>query len=122
MRLTYLKNGQSLVLDASRCRGCGQCVDVCPHAVFTLRDGKSVIMDREACMECGACARNCANQALSVKTGVGCAAAIIGGMLRGASPTCGGATTASCCGATAVTEPPACGCGSRGQGPGASCN
>jgi len=45
--------------------------------------------DRDACMECGACARNCPTGALSVKAGVGCAAAIIVGALRGTEPTCG---------------------------------
>jgi hypothetical protein len=39
-------------------------------------------------MECGACARNCSCRAISVKAGVGCAAAIIGGMLRGTKGTC----------------------------------
>jgi hypothetical protein len=40
-------------------------------------------------MECGACARNCASGAIAVKAGVGCAAAIIGGMLRGTEASCG---------------------------------
>jgi NAD-dependent dihydropyrimidine dehydrogenase PreA subunit len=102
MRLTYLRNGESLAVDETRCRGCRQCIDVCPHAVFAMEAGKSVIRDRESCMECGACARNCASGAITVKAGVGCAAAIIGGMLRGTEPTCGGQ---------------GCGCGS-----GASCN
>jgi ferredoxin len=104
MKLTYLKNGESLALDASKCRGCRQCMDVCPHAVFSMVAGKSMIHDRQSCMECGACARNCASGAITVKAGVGCAAAIIGGMLRGSSPTCGG-------------QGSSCGCGS-----GPSCN
>jgi NAD-dependent dihydropyrimidine dehydrogenase PreA subunit len=89
MRMTYLKNGETLVLDPELCRGCGRCVEVCPHAVFALEGGKSSVVDRAACMECGACARNCPHAALSVKAGVGCAAAIIGGILRGKDPTCG---------------------------------
>ncbi len=97
MRLSYLRNGESLTLDPDRCRGCGQCVEVCPHAVFALDGGRSAIIDRGACMECGACARNCSHGAIRVRAGVGCAAAIIGGILRGAEPTCGGAG-AACCG------------------------
>jgi NAD-dependent dihydropyrimidine dehydrogenase PreA subunit len=89
MNLRYLKNGETLVLDPARCTGCRECVEVCPHAVFAMTDGKATILDRGACMECGACARNCAAGAIGVKVGVGCAAAIIGGMLRGTAPTCG---------------------------------
>ena len=57
MKLSYLKNGETLVLDQGRCSGCRQCIEVCPHAVFAMDGGKSQIVDRGACMECGACAR-----------------------------------------------------------------
>jgi NAD-dependent dihydropyrimidine dehydrogenase PreA subunit len=99
MKLSYLKNCETLVLEAARCNGCRECVEVCPHAVFEMSGGKSRITDREACMECGACARNCAPGAITVKGGVGCAAAIIGGMLRGTEPSCGcGSSAAPRCG------------------------
>lgn len=88
MELTYLKNGDTLSLNVSLCTGCGACVDVCPHAVLGLASGKAVIAERERCMECGACARNCPAGALSVTAGVGCAAAIIAGKLRGTGPSC----------------------------------
>jgi ferredoxin len=89
MKLSYLKNGETLVLDEGKCAGCRQCIEVCPHAVFAMSGGTSHVVDRAACMECGACARNCASGAITVKAGVGCAAAIIGGMLRGSEPSCG---------------------------------
>jgi NAD-dependent dihydropyrimidine dehydrogenase PreA subunit len=89
MKLRYLKNGETLALDPGRCNGCRECIEVCPHAVFAMNGGKALILDRGACMECGACARNCASAAITVKAGVGCAAAIIGGMLRGTEPACG---------------------------------
>ncbi len=102
MKLSYIRNGESLALDPARCRGCRQCIEVCPHAVFAMADGHSSIKDRGACMECGACARNCMGGAITVKAGVGCAAAIIGGMLRGTAPTCGGSAGSSCgCGGPA---------------------
>ncbi|MGA2640602.1 MAG: mercury methylation ferredoxin HgcB [Spirochaetia bacterium] len=94
MKMSYLKNGETLVLYPGKCNGCRECIEVCPHAVFTMSGGKAQILDRGACMECGACARNCASGALTVKAGVGCAAAIIGGMLRGTEPTCGSCGTA----------------------------
>lgn len=100
MRFAYPKNGETLALDVAACIGCGACVDVCPHAVFTVEAGKAEIASRSACMECGACARNCPARALSVEAGVGCAGAIIIGKLRGTAPTCGGdgCGGSGCCG------------------------
>lgn len=87
--LRYLDNVVSLKLDVDRCAGCGMCLEVCPHSVFAVVDGKAAIRDRDACMECGACAGNCPAGAITVKASVGCAAAIIEGMLKGTEPQCG---------------------------------
>jgi NAD-dependent dihydropyrimidine dehydrogenase PreA subunit len=79
--LAYLKDVVTLALDRDKCTGCGMCLEVCPHEVFA-KNGKSVLIrDRDACMECGACSRNCPTGAVTVKSGVGCAAAVINGML-----------------------------------------
>lgn len=94
--LRYLKNVVTLHLDDSKCTGCGRCTEVCPHSVFVLSNGKVTIIDRDACMECGACSRNCAFGALSVTSGVGCAAGIIRGTLRGGPADCC-SNTADCC-------------------------
>ena len=98
--LRYLKNVVTLKMNADKCNGCGMCTDVCPHAVFAIENRKSGIADRDACMECGACARNCAAGAISVNAGVGCAAAVIQGKLKGTEPTCGCGDSGggSCCG------------------------
>jgi len=96
MNAHYLRNGLTLELSREACTGCGACVEVCPHAVFAVEGGKARILDRAACMECGACARNCPVHALRVKAGVGCAAAVIGSMLRGGAPSCG--RDSACCG------------------------
>jgi ferredoxin len=63
-----------------------------------MQNKRAAVTDRDLCMECGACARNCEFGAISVNSGVGCAAAIINGMITGGEPSCdcGGAT--SCCG------------------------
>ena len=97
--LVYVKNVTTLRLDESRCNGCRMCLKVCPHAVFALSGKKVVLQDSDRCMECGACSMNCSEDAISVRAGVGCAAAIINGMITGSEPSCdcsGGA--ASCCG------------------------
>jgi NAD-dependent dihydropyrimidine dehydrogenase PreA subunit len=89
MKMRYLMNGNTLKLDSTLCNGCGECREVCPHGVFDIQAAKAVIVDRESCMECGACMKNCAPGALSVKAGVGCAGAIIRGLVTGTEPTCG---------------------------------
>ena len=95
MSLRYLTNVTTLRLDAGRCIGCGRCLEVCPHAVFTMGSaGRVAITDCDACIECGACARNCPVSALTVKSGVGCAAGIIAGALRGKNACC---SDDSCC-------------------------
>ncbi len=97
-KLRYLSNVVTLELDEAKCNGCAVCVTVCPHAVFAIRDHqagrgqRARIVDRDACMECGACAKNCAPGAISVQSGVGCAAAIIIGALTGHEPSCGCST------------------------------
>ncbi len=86
----YLKDVVTLKLDENKCVGCGMCLVVCPRAVFSLNNGTAEMVNRDACMECGACSRNCSAEALSVQSGVGCAAAVINVML--------GRTNAPCCG------------------------
>ncbi len=105
-RLTYLKDVVTLKLDEAKCTGCGMCLEVCPHAVFRMNSRHVEIRDRDACMECGACSRNCPVGAVSVKSGVGCAAAVINALL--------GRTDQPCCG------PGDCGCSSAGN-TGAAC-
>ena len=73
----------TLQLAVSRCNGCGVGSEVCPHAVFSIVDHRAVLSGPEACMECGACALNCSKGAISVESGVGCAAAMISAALRG---------------------------------------
>jgi ferredoxin len=95
-QLTYLKDVVTLRLDEKKCVGCGMCLQVCPHAVFSLTNGTAEIVNRDACMECGACSRNCPSEALYVQSGVGCAAAMINVMLgRTNSPCCGSIDSAT---------------------------
>ena len=86
--MIYLKNVTTLKLNPERCSGCGICLEVCPHAVLQHDHGKIVIRSRDACMECGACSRNCPTGAISVESGVGCAAAVINAMLGRQSSAC----------------------------------
>lgn len=94
---TYLKNVVTLQLTEEKCNGCSMCVNVCPHNVFELQNGKAKIVNFNYCMECGACALNCEKQAISVKSGVGCAAGIINGIINKSEPSCGCSETGSGC-------------------------
>ncbi len=97
--LVYLKNVVTLELDQEKCNGCRMCTIVCPHAVFAMENKRAVIQNKNLCMECGACEKNCPENAISVRSGVGCAAGIISGILNGTEPNCdcSGPGSSSCC-------------------------
>ena len=108
-KLVYLKDVVTLKLDEARCVGCGLCLEVCPHAVFKMNGRCVCIQDKDACMECGACSRNCPTAAITVQAGVGCAAAVINGMLgRSGTACCCSIDAGSCCSDTSNRQ---CGCG-----------
>ncbi len=94
--LKYLRNVVTIELDPLKCTGCAACTAVCPHAVLAMAGGKATIVNRDACMECGACTLNCPAGAITVKTGVGCAAGVLNGLLQGTEPTCD-CSKKSCC-------------------------
>ena len=108
--LRYLEDVVTLQLDVGICNGCGMCINVCPHGVFSVEHGKAAIADRGACIECGACAINCPVNAIRVQTGAGCAAGLIRAAIGkgdccaspcGVSPAGTGPTGTGCCGAPA---------------------
>jgi NAD-dependent dihydropyrimidine dehydrogenase PreA subunit len=91
----------TLTYNAEECINCGMCIIVCPHAVFAPAERAVQLAHAKACMECGACQLNCPTEAISVDSGVGCAAAMIYAALTGKNePTCGGddgCCESSCC-------------------------
>ena len=101
----------TLEYDATLCVNCGLCSIVCPHGVFAAGERAARLVRAEACMECGACQRNCPSGAISVDSGVGCAAAMIRAALTGKEASCGGESESACCGADAGQDGCGCGCG-----------
>jgi NAD-dependent dihydropyrimidine dehydrogenase PreA subunit len=118
----------TLKYDRELCSNCGMCSTVCPHAVFAAGEDAAELLNAGACMECGACQKNCPTGAITVDSGVGCAAAMIMAALTGQKEACCGprdpcgqeqqATQApSCCGPAEADprepvrqQPPSC-CG-----------
>lgn len=92
MALRHLKNVTTLEYFSDKCCACGRCVEVCPHAVFTIsgKGEKAVLSSRDLCIECGACRRNCPFDAIRVRAGVGCAAGILLSSLKGSRTVCCG--------------------------------
>jgi NAD-dependent dihydropyrimidine dehydrogenase PreA subunit len=102
MKHRYIQGVATLTINPDKCTGCGMCIDVCPHAVFTFNNKKASILNIDNCMECGACSQNCSFGAISVKSGVGCAVAMINGLLTKGDPDlgtcdCGPGSGSSCC-------------------------
>ncbi len=99
-RPKYLEDVVTLNLNQDKCIGCKRCVEVCPHAVFSMNETKAKIADRNACMECGACAQNCPVAAITVQPGVGCATGVMLSYLKGKKTSCGSKgddVSDSCC-------------------------
>lgn len=47
-----------MVVDKSKCIGCGACASVCPVGAIELVDGVAQI-NKDVCVECGTCEVTC---------------------------------------------------------------
>lgn len=56
-------------VDASKCVGCGDCVDICPSDImhFDRKTRKTYNIEPDACWECLNCAKVCGRQAVGVR-------------------------------------------------------
>jgi ferredoxin len=97
---SYKEN--TLLFYPEKCINCRRCTEVCPHGVFEEGNVHVELVNSSRCMECGACALNCPVQAIDVKSGVGCAWAMISAAIRGKDMDSGecncGVDSGSCCG------------------------
>jgi len=51
-------------VDFDKCKGHGECVEVCPASVYELKDGKSYATNITECVECCACVEACPEDAI----------------------------------------------------------
>ena len=59
--------GYTVVVDESRCRGCGRCIQVCPYQAISFRKndhgGWHAVVDEALCKGCGNCIPVCPSNA-----------------------------------------------------------
>ncbi|VBB42670.1 Ferredoxin-3 [uncultured Desulfatiglans sp.] len=53
-------------VDAEKCVGCGECVEVCPVDVYEIIDEKSVPVNEDECLGCESCVEVCEHEAITV--------------------------------------------------------
>jgi NAD-dependent dihydropyrimidine dehydrogenase PreA subunit len=56
--------GCTIKVDYDLCDGSGDCVEVCPTAVYELVDNKSTAPEIDECIECCACVEACPQNAI----------------------------------------------------------
>jgi NAD-dependent dihydropyrimidine dehydrogenase PreA subunit len=58
-----------ILVDNSKCNGCGDCVGVCPSQVLKIRGKKSFAYDIESCcgLSCSQCAQYCPQKAIEIR-------------------------------------------------------
>lgn len=59
--------GWNVIVDADKCSGDGECVDVCPTEVYELKDGKADPVNAEECLGCESCIEVCETNAITIE-------------------------------------------------------
>lgn len=54
------------VVDAEKCEGCADCIDVCPQQSMEMVDGKAIVKPDD-CIDCNACMDACTKGAITIQ-------------------------------------------------------
>lgn len=55
-----------VTVDADKCVGDEECVEVCPVDVYEMQDGKAVPVNGEECLGCESCVEVCEQSAITI--------------------------------------------------------
>jgi|TARA_B100001964_G_C14244082_1_gene606541 NAD-dependent dihydropyrimidine dehydrogenase PreA subunit len=56
--------GVIIEIDYDKCKGAGECVDICPVEVYALENEKGTAPNIDECIECCACVEACPEMAI----------------------------------------------------------
>ena len=56
----------SVTIDQTKCKVCGECVDICSNGIYSRENDRIVIGNIEQCTGCQNCMAVCVNEAISV--------------------------------------------------------
>ena len=59
--------GFKVTVDADKCIGDEECVEVCPVDVYEMQDGKAVPVAEDECLGCESCIEVCEQDAITVE-------------------------------------------------------
>ena len=58
--------GWEVEMDADKCTGDEECVNVCPVGVYEIQGGKAVPVNMEECLGCESCTEVCPSGAITL--------------------------------------------------------
>ena len=54
-------------INQKKCKGCGNCVEICPSEVYRIELDRSIAVCPEDCIECWACVNQCPPGAIQLR-------------------------------------------------------
>lgn len=56
-----------VIIDAEKCKGCEECMEICTASVMEMQKNKSVPVNAKECLGCGSCVEVCKEKAITVR-------------------------------------------------------